>query len=85
MAKYTIVGVEHITGTSRKNGRPYDMDILHVICEMPPRGREMVGKQVDKITISRDTGILIYPPAPGQVYEIGFNRSGYVDYAELCE
>lgn len=85
MAKYKIVGVEHMAGTSKRTNRPYDMDILHVICEDAPRGREIVGQQVDKITISRDSGILLREPIPGQVYEIGFTRSGYVDYADPVE
>ena len=82
MAKYKIIGVEHMAGTSKKTGRPYDMDILHVMSLDAPRNREIIGNEVDKITISRDTGILTRTPEPGQVYDIGFNRSGYVDYAD---
>lgn len=85
MAKYKIIGVEHISGTSKKTGRPYDMDILHVMSMESPRNREIIGNEVDKITISRDTGILIRTPEPGAVYDIGFNRSGYVDYADPCK
>ena len=85
MARYKIVGVEHMAGTSRKTGRPYDMDILHVIAESTPRNVEIVGNQVDKITISRDTGILTRQPVPGEVYDIVFTRSGYVDYADPCK
>lgn len=85
MAKYKIVGVEHLSGTSKKTGRPYDMDILHVIAEQPPRGSEFIGNPVDKITISRDTGILVKQPVPGEVYDIGFTRTGYVDYADPCK
>lgn len=84
MAKYQIVGVEHMKGTSKRTGRPYDMDILHVIADTPPRNCDIVGKQVDKITVSRDSGILTRQPAPGEVYDIGFTRTGFVDYAELC-
>lgn len=82
MAQYKIVGVEHMKGTSKKTGKPYDMDILHVEDLSPARGKELVGHQVDKITISRDTGILIHPPQPGEVYEIGFTRFGFVDYCD---
>lgn len=83
--KYKIIGVEHIKGTSKKTGRPYDMDILHVTTIDPPRNREIIGNEVDKITISRDSGILTRTPQPGQIYDIGFNRSGYVDYADPCK
>lgn len=85
MAKYKIIGVEHLKGTSKKTGRPYDMDILHVESLTPPRNREFIGNEVDKITISRDSGILVADPKPGQIYDIGFNRSGYVDYADYCK
>lgn len=84
MARYKIVGVEHMKGTSKRTGRPYDMDILHVISETPPRNCDIVGQQVDKITVSRDSGILKRQPAPGEVYDIGFTRSGFVDYADIC-
>lgn len=84
MAKYQVVGVEHMKGTSKRTGRPYDMDILHVIAEQTPRNVEINGKQVDKITISRDSGILKRAPMPGEVYDIGFTRSGFVDYADIC-
>lgn len=85
MAKYKIIGVEHIAGTSKKTGRPYDMDILHVMALDVPRNRVIIGNEVDKITISRDSGILITAPNPGDIYDIGFNRSGYVDYADPCK
>lgn len=85
MAQYKIIGVEHMKGTSKRTGRPYDMDILHVMSLSAPRNREIVGNEVDKITISRESGILTKIPQPGQIYDIGFNRSGYVDYAEPCK
>lgn len=80
--QYKIIGVEHIKGTSKKTQRPYDIDILHVQSLATPRKAEFVGCEVDKITISRDSGILTRTPQPGQVYDIGFNRAGYVDYAD---
>lgn len=82
MAQYKIIGVEHMKGTSRKTGKPYDMDILHVVDLSPVRNGEVVGNKVDKITVSRDTGLLVRPPQPGEIYDIGFTRFGYVDYVE---
>lgn len=82
MAKYRIVGVEHVAGTSKRTGRPYDMDMLHVVTEEPSRKKDFVGCEADKIPISRDSGILTCQPQPGDIYDIGFNRAGYVDYAE---
>lgn len=82
MAQYQIIGVEHMKGTSKKTGRAYDMDILHVADLSPVRGKEIIGCPVDKITISRDTGILTHQPAVGDVYDIGFTRFGFVDYCD---
>lgn len=82
MAQYKIIGVEHMKGTSKKTGKPYDMDILHVEDLSPARGREIVGNTVDKITVSRDSGLLVRPPQPGEVYDIGFTRFGFVDYCD---
>lgn len=82
MAQYKIIGVEHMKGTSKKSGNPYDMDILHVEDLSPARGKEIVGNRVDKITVSRDTGLLIRTPQPGEVYDIGFTRFGFVDYID---
>lgn len=62
--QYKIIGVEHIKGTSKKTQRPYDMDILHVQSPATPRKAEFVGCEVDKITISRDSGILTRTPNP---------------------
>lgn len=85
MAQYKIIGVEHMKGTSKKTGRPYDMDILHVMSLSAPRNRELVGSEVDKISISRDSGIITKIPQPGDIIEIGFNRYGFVDYARYCK
>lgn len=82
MAQYQIVGIEHMKGTSKKSGKDYDMDILHVIDCSPPRNANLTGNRVDKITVSRDTGLLVRPPQPGEVYDIGFTRFGYVDYID---
>ena len=82
MAQYKIIGVEHMKGTSKKTGKPYDMDILHVVELDPPRGNNVTGNKVDKITISRDSGILTHAPQPGEIYDIGFTRYGFVDYCD---
>ena len=82
MAQYKIIGVEHMKGTSKKTGKPYDMDILHVADLSPARGKEVVGNLTDKITISRDSGILTHAPQPGEIYDIGFTRYGFVDYCD---
>lgn len=82
MANYKIIGVEHMAGTSKKTGRPYDMDVLYCEDLTAPRNGNVTGHKVDKITISRDSGILTRTPNPGDIYDIGFNRFGYVEYAD---
>ncbi len=82
--RYQIVGCEHMVGKSKQTGKPYDMDILHVICQTPPRG-DAVGNTVDKIPISRASGLLVRTPQPGEMYEIYYDRRGFVEYADLVK
>lgn len=82
--KYQIVGCEHMAGKAKDTGRPYDLDVLHVISLNPPRF-EMVGNQVDRLRISRTTGLLQRQPQPGEIYDIYFDNRGYVEYVQICE
>lgn len=79
MAKYKIVGVEHREGTSKKTGRPYNMDVLHVMALKP--SPNVTGNTVDTIPIGRESGILTSTPKPEEIWEIGFNRAGFVEEA----
>lgn len=83
MAKYQIIGVEHREGTSKRTGRPYSMDVLHVMAMKP--SPNVVGNAVDTIPIGCDSGILAKIPKPGECYEINFNRAGYVEEAYAVE
>lgn len=85
MAKYQITGIEHRKGTSKKTGRPYDMDVLHVVATKQARNADFVGFATDQIPIGRDSGILTKIPEPGQYMEISFNRAGYVEDAYIVE
>lgn len=85
MAKYQIVGIEHREGTSKKTGKPYNMDVLHCVAAAPPRNPNITGNTVDTIPIGRDTGILATIPKPGEYWEISFNRAGYVEDAYACK
>lgn len=83
MAQYKIIGVEHLEGTSKKTGKPYNMDVLHVADLTSPRiTGSVVGNKVDKITVARETGLLTRQPEPGEIYEIGFTRFGFIDYID---
>ena len=77
--KYRVLGVGHMAGTSKKTNRPYDMDVLHLVSEEPSRAKEFSGNEVDKIYVSRDSGAMLRQPNVGDVVEIYYNRSGYVD------
>lgn len=85
MAKYQIVGVEHREGTSKKTGKPYNMDVLHCVAVNPPRDPNITGNVVDTIPVSRESGILSTIPNPGEYWDISFNRAGYVEDAYLCK
>jgi len=85
MARYQIMGVEHREGTSKKTGRPYNMDVLHVVAAAPSRNPNVVGNTVDTIPIGRESGILTATPKPGEYYEISFNRAGFVEEAYAVE
>lgn len=79
MAKYTIVGVEHREGISKKTNRPYNMDVLHVVAQKQNNTENFRGCAVDTIPIGRESGILTFTPAPGETVEISFNRAGFVE------
>lgn len=81
MAKYQIVGYEHNAGVSKKNGKPYDMHILHAVSERPMKGQNKMGRSAVQITIGAEEGILTQIPAPGELWEISFNQFGRVDDA----
>lgn len=85
MAKAQIVGIQYREGTSKKTGNPYKADILHVAFLDPSRQKGFTGSEVAEIWVDRSQGILSHIPKPGDVVDIGFNRSGYVEYVDICK
>ena len=78
MNKYKVVGYEHRAGTSKKSGKPYDMDILHCISETPIAGDNGYGSRVESLTFKRlIVGEFPSMPAVGDVVRVYFDRSGY--------
>ena len=84
MAKVKIIGIQHRKGTSKK-GNSYDADVLHVAYLDPSRQKEFTGCEVAEVWCERSQGILTHIPNPGDICDIGFNRSGYVEYVDICK
>lgn len=79
MNKYKVVGYEHRSGISKKNGKPYDMDILHVINEFPlANNDDSYGNRVESLVFNRlILGEIPAMPLVGDVIGVYFDRSGY--------
>lgn len=79
MAKYKLMGKEHLEGVSKKTGNAYNMDVLHVVALDERGSKNLTGQRVDKITVSpEDSSLLMI----GETVEICFNRFGRVEYVE---
>lgn len=76
---YEVVGYENRSGVSKKSGKPYDMDIIHVIHTEPMSEDGCCGNRVESITYNRlINGPLAVVPAVGRKIKIIYNRSGFV-------
>ena len=76
---YKVVGYESRSGVSKKTGKPYDMDIIHVIHETPITGDGCYGNRVECITYNRlVNGPLEAVPLVGDMVCVYYNRSGFV-------
>ena len=71
--KIKVIGKAHLEGTSKKSGKPYNLNQIHY--NAPARGVEGEAAQ----TIMVDA--VAYPLGTifvGSIYEIEFDRFGYV-------
>lgn len=84
MAKAKVIGTQHRSGTSKK-GNAYDADILHVAFLDPSRQKEFAGCEVGEVWCERSAGVLTHIPKPGDIVDIYYNRSGYVEEVILCK
>ena len=76
---YEVVGYENRSGVSKKSGKPYDMDIIHVIHTQPMTGDGCYGNRVESITYNRlVNGPLEAAPLVGDKIKVYYNRSGFV-------
>lgn len=86
MSIYEVVGYENRNGISKKSGKPYDMDIIHVIDTEPLSGDGCCGNRVESITYNRlVNGPLKAVPAVGRKIKVIYNRSGFVADIEPVE
>lgn len=80
---YEVVGYENRNGISKKTGKPYDMDIIHVIHTEPMSGDGCYGKRVESITYNRlVNGPLEAVPLVGDNIKVYYNRTGFVEHIE---
>lgn len=79
MAKYKLMGKEHLEGVSKKTGNAYCMDVLHVLDLDEGGAKNLAGQRVDKITVAPEDaeGLMI-----GETVDIVFNRFGRVEHIE---
>lgn len=79
MARYKLIGKEHLEGVSKKTGNAYNMDILHVVDLDERKQTNLTGNRVDKITVAPQDAARL---KVGEMCEICFNRFGRVEYVE---
>ena len=82
--KAKVFGIQHLEGTSKKTGRPFAADVLHVLFLDPPRSKEFSGQEVGTIWCDTASGVLPYTPPIGSVVDVYYNRAGYVEDVAIC-
>ena len=77
--KVKIIGYERNAGFSKKKNANYDYHILHTQSCKPLSAAGCVGYEVLTIPIAHAQGIITQIPAPGEVWDISYDRAGRVD------
>lgn len=77
--KFSVVGVGSFT--SKKKNTTYD--VIHAVSMETSRMQGFQGDEVDKFFVDRAFGILVRTPCVGDVIEVFYNRSGYVDRIDI--
>ena len=70
--KVKVIGVERMTGTNKKTGKPYDNTVVHFLCKNP----YVRGEIGDRVFLNPDE----YPPdsiALGTVYDLDRDGRGF--------
>ena len=79
MSKYEVIGYEHRSGISKRSGKPYDMDIIHVAECLPlMQTEDSYGRRVEQVIFNRlVVGEPAVQPQIGDTIAVYYNRSGY--------
>lgn len=80
MSNYKVIGYEHKEGISKKNNKPYSLDIIHCIIEqrLDETGNGY-GNRVESIVYNAFiNGPLEAVPGIGDYIDIHYSRTGYV-------
>lgn len=78
--KIKVIGKAHLEGTSKKTGKPYNLNQIHFTA--PARGVE--GESAQTIMVDP----VLYPLSVifvGSTYDVQFDRYGYVVGLELLD
>lgn len=74
MRVYEVIGVDHISGVSKKNGQAYDITTLMLAYEDPAQ-KSLVGKAVMELRPFRDLlERCSYYPAVGDLISLEYDR-----------
>lgn len=83
--KVKIIGYERNAGFSKKKNANYDYHILHTQSVNPICKPGCAGYEVNTFPIAHDQGIIVTPPAPGETWELCYNRFGKIEDAYKVE
>lgn len=85
MTKYEVIGYEERSGNRKADGKPYDMQILHVReCVPFADGGACYGCKVESILFNRlvTDGISVKPNI-GDYITVFFNRQGFAEDIQI--
>ena len=83
--KLRIVGVQHLSGVSKKTGKPYDFGVLHCLSVQPEHYADddkcMIGYRAETMMVSPD---MIAIPVPS-LCDVFCDRFGRVEDIHVLE
>lgn len=85
MAKAKVLGIQHREGIAKKTQRPYKADILHVEYLDPSRDTGFVGHEVGEVWCDCASNVCRIIPKVGDIVDVYYNRSGFVDEVTICK
>lgn len=83
MAKAKVIGIQYREGVS-KAGNSYKADILHVEYLDTPRAKGFQGHEVGTVWCDRASEVCPVIPKLGEIVDVYYNRSGYVEDVVVC-